>query len=69
MGRSVDFSKYYRDGRGNKIEVIFYDENGNVIETTDLINDDDLDGYFSDEKYSCSRKERRIGKIHYQCPR
>lgn len=66
-GTSVDFSKYYKDSSGNNIEVIFYDEDGNVIEATSIIDDTWLDKYFEDDKYRCSRKERRIGKIHYEC--
>ena len=69
VGRSVDFSKYYKDSGGNNIQVVFYDEDGNVIKTTDLITDDDLDKYFAEKKYKCTRKEKSIGKIHYECPK
>ncbi len=66
VGRSIDFSKYYKDSRGNNIQVVFYDDDGNVYEVVYLINDDKLDEYFS-ERY-CIRMEKKIGKIHYECP-
>lgn len=66
-GESVDFSKYYKDSSGNNIEVAFYDENGNVIEITGIIDDRKLDEKFLDKK--CTRYEKEIGLIHYECPR
>jgi hypothetical protein len=68
VGESVDFSKHYKDSSGNNIEVAFFDENGNVIEITGVIDDDELDKMFSKEK-KCSRWEKKIGKIHYECPK
>ncbi|MBI5746986.1 MAG: hypothetical protein HZA13_08280 [Nitrospirae bacterium] len=65
VGRSVDFSKHYKDGNGNNLEVTFFDEDGNVTKITEIINDDKLDKYFKNR--NCTRKEKEIGKIHYQC--
>ncbi len=67
VGRSVDFTKFYRDASNNNIEVFISDEDGNVIETTGIIDDDDLDKRFS--KKDCTRKEKKEGLIHYQCPK
>lgn len=65
-GKSVDFSKYYRDDEGNNIYVGFFDDDGRLIKFTDLIGQDKLDEYFKIK--NCTRLEKRIGKIHYQCP-
>ncbi len=69
VGRSVDFSKHYRDSNGKEIEVVISDEDGNVIEITKIIDDDKLDEFFEDENFECSRQEKDIGLIHYQCPK
>jgi hypothetical protein len=65
-GRSVDFSKYYRDNIGNIINVTIY-KKGKPVKTTTIIDDDKLDQYFRDMK--CKRYEKNIGKIHYECPK
>lgn len=69
IGRSVDFSKHYKDGNGNDLEVTFFDEDGNVAEVTEIVDDDKLDEFFEDENFECTRKEKDKGLIHYQCPK
>lgn len=70
VGRSVDFSKNYKDGNGNDLEVTFFDEDGSVAEVTEIIDDDKLDAKFAENKNNkCTRKEKDIGLIHYQCPK
>jgi hypothetical protein len=63
IGKSVDFSHTYRNGAAREIEVdVFRD--GELVETTDQINEDVLDRHFSRRGFD--RWERNIGKIHYE---
>ena len=63
LGKSVDFSRYYRDLAGQVITVnIFVDEE--LRRTTNRIDEDELDRFFDLEGFD--RWERGIGKIHYE---
>ena len=68
VGRSVDFSKYYKDSGGNNIQVVFYDEDGNVIKTTDLITDDDLDKYFAEKNINVPVKRKVLVRFIMNVP-
>ncbi len=63
VGKSVDFSKWYRDASGNVISVDIYVD-GKLWRTTNMVNQKILDSYFAEESFD--RKERNIGKIHYE---
>jgi len=60
-GKSIDFSKYYKDANGNNITVNIYRE-GVLVQNTNKIDDDMLDRLFR----NFDRKEKAIGKIHYE---
>jgi hypothetical protein len=63
VGKSVDFSRYYRDANGRTITVnIFRD--GQLIQTTNEINESRLDSYF--DRRGFDRWERSIRKMHYE---
>jgi hypothetical protein len=67
-GKSVDFSHYYMDICKNPVvplDVIFYNKDGSIFETTNVIDDDMLDKMF--DKQDCDRKEKNLGLIHYEC--
>jgi len=66
-GTSVDFSHNYKDVSDNVIMVDIFDANGNLIQTTNAIDEDTLDNKFTEQK--CVRFEKNIGKIHYECPK
>jgi hypothetical protein len=63
LGRSIDFSRFYRnENRETRLVPIVVD--GQVVRTTNVINDDKLDFWF--DYYGFNRHERNIGKIHYE---
>lgn len=62
-GKSVDFSKYYRDANGNIILVNIY-RDGVLVKTTNRIDQDLLDRLF--DQLGFDRKEIKIDKIHYE---
>jgi hypothetical protein len=64
LGKSVDFSKYYRDRNGRVVDIDIYRDD-KVVGRTTLIDQEKLDEYF--RKQQCARWERGIGKIHYEC--
>jgi hypothetical protein len=56
-----------KDVSDNVIMVDIFDANGNLIQTTNAIDEDTLDNKFTEQK--CVRFEKNIGKIHYECPK
>jgi len=63
VGRSVDFSRTYRDAQGGIVAVEIYIDDI-LQETTTSIDQDFLDQLFNELGYD--RWERRINKIHYE---
>jgi hypothetical protein len=63
VGKSVDFSHFYRDASGTTISVNVYVD-GQLIETTNAIDEGLLDKRF--DLLDFDRKERLIGLIHYE---
>jgi hypothetical protein len=59
----VDFSHFYRDASGATISVNVYVD-GQLVETTNLIDEDLLDAKF--DLLDFDRKEKLIGLIHYE---
>ncbi len=63
VGKSVDFSKWYRDASGEVTPVDIYVD-GKLWMTTNLVDQETLDSYFKQAGFK--RLERNIGKIHYE---
>jgi hypothetical protein len=63
LGRSIDFSRFYRkENRETKFVPLVID--GQIVRTTNVINDEKLDFWF--DYYGFNRHERKVGKIHYE---
>lgn len=62
-GKSVDFSKYYKDAVGNNIQVNIY-RDGVFVRTTNRVDQRLLDRLFREQDYK--REEKKIDKIHYE---
>jgi hypothetical protein len=64
IGKSVDFSHTYRNANGRVIPVYIYNEDDELIETTNQINEDTLDDKF--DRRGFNRWERPQRLIHYE---
>jgi len=63
IGKSVDFSHFYRDADRRVITVYIY-VNGRLRNTTNTIDERELDSRF--DRQGFDRLERPLRKIHYE---
>lgn len=62
VGKSVDFSKYYKDTLGNATSVGIYID-GTLRQTTNMVDEEKLDKKFSDLHF---KRLEAPQKIHYE---